>query len=1405
MSDAAPPRETKRACGLEERPQDARRRPMMTRTRRSERIGILAGLILLGLFGPGHGQDAVAAVCTSGDLGPGEGEDLEVTGPCRVGPGIYRYRDVNIHSGGTLRFADSVVDFWARSILVENTGALIAGGPGAGERIGSQGGRLTIYLYGRDQGAAPFGHAMGGGGVGITCKTPVTPGVGPCGVPSDIWDGSDEQKRDLPGGVRDYFYRYHPLPYDGGTDAEGTAGFFGYKVLAVSYGGTLKLFGDKGASDDATMAPEDSGTSWVRLSTDPADTGDHGLDPGEDLVHLDRPVDWQVGDRLVVTTTDYMPGHSETLEIAQIIDARTIRVRNDCLDQDKPAPCVRHFHRGTLYDLGEASHPGISRLDLAIKVEGEPAADTRAAVALLSRSIRILSAGDALGEPFPDPSVLVDSTEQPGEQHPYYFGGHTIVRQGVEQVQVQGVEFGQLGQGGRMGHYPVHFHMARLLPDDSFVKDSSIHDSMTRWAVLHATQNLTLARNVGYRSIGHGYYLEEGTETDNRLYANIGISARAAVDNAENPRRVPGILASPELTPEIDQQPDYRGGEVFPYHSDFDHPSVFWIMNGWNDFQGNMAVGAGTCGACYWLVPGANSGMSQQMRWESYASMQSGIAKAGTTPLMRFRGNHCSTAMTSFQTVGDTTACLGVDGPRFPVSAPQKGAPIDVVLHSIPNPLAPARLLDLGKPLDNPAVPPTKNPIADDYYPLVDPGGQRFATTCDASATGAVVADPATGALDCSGVRKCANDNVETNCQVTVLDRYTSSFHWAETNFAAIWLRPQWYLVTDSVLTDTQNAGLTFVTGGDYTRSSAIRGHWMLLRKSALIGNTQPTKAQDPLHYNPYADHAGPFNPDGASCDNRIASNYCLSRDQGISMPLSNFGVMQRMFNIYDGPAQQESNAYLDITTTPLSGCSPNADPSIGGHSGCVDSGWMYGRTLGVPGSGSDCYLPNAAIGWKQPNGFYYPPAFHSNDLYFNNVDIRHFVIQPLFQPDTFKTDKTSARSAYCNWNDRMFDNFTDIDRQTVLNDDDGSMTGLADTISVNLDPFFSAPVEAVQCLSDGTAKTSPYQHVTSVIYPGCAANQTDIGRAEGDCNAQDWAKDCANQLCYGIPMYRQLITGSEAAANRPGAQIRMMQQSMWQRNNLTANKGLYYLDTTMDAGTQRAAGAANLNTFQPGADYYLFLVYAKPDTRQTYQIYVGQGADRADVEASVVMVRTGLESQLLAFQEGAWPQGWRKRYDPKDGTLTLELGMEFPEFEEAYRRAGADACQPESFCAWTGSSCGCSQSLLDSDPELYAECLGGASGQSEPICSWAGRDLDCPQGGCYGVRFTMPSTFHPDNLGGILQADGGHRPSPLCFRRSSDWDVDWKRADADLAGPECYNPKVVDPPDFCLGRTRRQ
>ena len=102
-----------------------------------------------------------------------------------------------------------------------------------------------------------------------------------------------------------------------------------------------------------------------------------------------------------------------------------------------------------------------------------------------------------------------------------------------------------------------------------------------------------------------------------------------------------------------------------------------------------------------------------------------------------------------------------------------------------------------------------------------------------------------------------------------------------------------------------------------------------------------------------------------------------------------------------------------------------------------------------------NCYIQNAAIAWKQPNGFYYPPTFHSHNLFFHNVDIRHYVIDPQFanMPSppitnifgTYLTDKAQVLSRYCppqNANTNYFLGYTGIDRQTVLTDDDGSLTG---------------------------------------------------------------------------------------------------------------------------------------------------------------------------------------------------------------------------------------------------------------------------------------------------------------------------------------------------------------------------
>jgi hypothetical protein len=1302
---------------------------------------------------------------------------LPITSKCRVpaSAAAYRYNVVNILDGGELIFDDAngTIDFWAQAIIVEKGGKLIIGTPEVPIGTSNEKNVVTIHLYGSPQAS---------GGTGVLCNS--NP-VETCGAPAEIWgsnvDANHNPKRPVactsadssncvrkvqdldiaadvkaayPGTPDDYFYAYHEMFHDTGDHRA----YFGYKVLAVSYGGSLQLFGKKGAiykGDTACdpASPKSTGRSWVRLAKT-AQKGDQEIT----VVTPACGLGWAQNDDIVITTTDYLPGHSEQRKISE----PPIDNGNGTVTLKLDAKLDWH-HNGEEYPI---PNDAVTKLGLRIN-DNTNKVETRAAVGLLSRNIRIVSEGCKFGEPLPEPGKTCNPASGTGADA--YFGGHTVFRQGYRTVQIQGVEFFQMGQGGRLGHYPVHFHHARKTHNpahpelDSFVMDSSIWDSMTRWIVLHGTQDVTLARNVGYKSIGHGFYLEDGTEINNKLMANLGVFARAAVDNVQNLRKVPGILAAPDQFA--------SDAEVFPFKSDYDHPSVFWIMNGWNDFQYNVAAGAGTCGACYWFVSGANSTISRDLKWESYASLQSTADRAGTTPLKTFIGNACTAAMTSFQTVTKTEPCQGVR----------------------PTPS------NAGQPGIFPTLPPVKNDLARNtgdlgYYPIVHESGGRFATRC-----GGVNHDPH---ADCSTKELqpiCASGANEKDCMITALEGYTTSFNWAAFNFAAIWLRPQWYLLTDSVITDVQQAGLTMVTGGGYSASDVIQGHWALTRKSVFIGHTQkekPTEVPDsnpkrtiPMPDNPYASNGGPFNPVSKlrcaqDVDKNRPGNYCLSEDDGISFQIGNaFAVYQRLFSVYDGPAYQDSNAYLDITSRTIDDCKPLSRSDQ--HSSICDppvktisrsSAWWAGTgPLGLPRAVPDrkdetkdfCYMPNAAIGWKQPNGFYYPPAFHSTGLYFNNVETRHFVVTPLFKEGTLDTDISRTAFEYCSWNAGLFNGFTSIDRQTVLNDDDGTLTGYQKTIVVNLDDFFSAPVEAIQCASDTTSKTSPYAYVTTVVYPECAVTGTcAITTTDPNTHARlpnphtgDWDQACSNENCYGIPLHRLDLTKSDKGVPKA---IRMMGQSTGQRSTLTVNHGTYYVDTRVPKKDQMVfvkqkdplvsetcadvtppSQECNVSVFKENETYYLFLIYAKADTEQTYRFYVGPGlTDFPDIDLKMQLVQADIGPSPIVFKNKVAMKKDRVKWiDKANGIVEVTLvAADLADFAGKFAEAKKDDCQPTTFCSWDGAACRqCTE--FDTDPQspTFGQCKTRGS---DEICKWAVVDPHCPAGGCVGIQFTMPAGF---------------------------------------------------------------
>ena len=849
-----------------------------------------------------------------------------------------------------------------------------------------------------------------------------------------------------------------------------------------------------------------------------------------------------------------------------------------------------------------------------------------------------------------------------------------MVRQGFKAYQMQGVEFYQLGQGGRIGHYPVHFHMVRSTPNNTFVKDCSIHDSMTRWITLHATDGVLLARNVGYMSIGHGYYIEDGTETNNKLYSNIGILARAAVDNVQNPRKVPGILSAAFNESSAQLPVSLRFGDA---DGVLDHERVerlpVQLRRGRGSLRRLLLARAGVqqrerkhalvlqrCDRRVRLGVPERRGLQAAeaaARLHLRPVLEDGLEglrvdaeqprRAGTTPLMNFVGNTCTTAMNSFQTVGEFNACNGV-GPLTSATDTEHLVPIT-------NTLAPT---------------PQGNLDLEVYYPRVVAGASRPATRCGPNPKQVPKLDCGNDAM----FLKCgANgppplpppENRQTaNCMATVLDRYTSSYTWADTNFAAIWLRQFWFVLSNSAITDVQNGGLTFVTGGDYTRSSVIDGVWSVAAKSAFVGRTQKDVSEDP-GANPYAADVGPFNPkSGLQCPiNDLANlpNHCIVAEDGVDFEVANFATNQRLFSIYDGPSYQDSNAYLDIVPTRLTDLGAQCHPSQ--SNACPEAMKLYGRLGGMPkDANNSCYLPNAAIGWKQPNGFFYPPAFHSQNLFFDKADIRHFVIQPEFVQGTFKTDPARVAARYCTYptpadpSFGLFNGFTDVDRQTVLNDDDGSLTGLIgtppgkngkptarETISVNYDGYFDAPIEDVECASDvsnppanfppGTAKTSPYEYLTTAVYPACARiNGPKLPETGPACGYRlptdpvtpeplqnpNWWSDCTTGTCYGVPLYRQgLISGESSDATQA---IRMMGGNLWQRSTLTANNGVYYVDTASGPVKQMASPFKNI--FEASRTYYLLFVYATPTTHQVYQLWLGPGLPIDYPDTNVFLTR---------------------------------------------------------------------------------------------------------------------------------------------------------------------------------------
>lgn len=243
---------------------------------------------------------------------------------------------------------------------------------------------------------------------------------------------------------------------------------------------------------------------------------------------------WAVGNRVVIGTSDFNWTHSEERVISAIgADRVTLTLS---------AP-LQWRHHGSVQTF--ARPDGFSWT-----------LDERAEVANLERSIRISTATPA-----------VDAV-----------GAHVIVTRGGV-ARVDGVSFTAMGQAGRMGRYPMHWHRVANA-SGQYLRNSAVLHSFQRCVTVHGTNQVLVDTNVCYNFTGHGFFLEDGNETGNRFLGNLGMRAQR-VSAAK------ALLQSDTNSATLQRQR-------------FDSPSVFWVSNPDNELQGNVA--SGSQGSGFWMA-----------------------------------------------------------------------------------------------------------------------------------------------------------------------------------------------------------------------------------------------------------------------------------------------------------------------------------------------------------------------------------------------------------------------------------------------------------------------------------------------------------------------------------------------------------------------------------------------------------------------------------------------------------------------------------------------------------------------------------------------------------------------------------------------------------------------------------
>lgn len=304
--------------------------------------------------------------------------------------------------------------------------------------------------------------------------------------------------------------------------------------------------------------------SWTQLGAN--------ANAGSTSIRLKEAVDWRAGDTILVVSSRLQWAEAEKRTLTGLSEGNTRLALSSPLS---------HAHTGVVKTYTEGSRTWT--------------ADLRAEVGLLTHNIKIQ--GDA-------------ASSTTGH------GGHVMIMDDAA-AYFSGVELYKMGQKKLLGRYPFHWHMLGAAGAGQYFKNSSIHQSYNRAITIHGTESTLVENNFFYDHIGHGVFLEDGSERFNVIKKNVTLLTR---------RPAPGE----QVTPSDNELVQLQNRT----------PASYWITNPQNTFEDNVA--AGTEGTGFWFAfPERPMGLSRNhSRFRDL--------RPRTLPMISFKGNSAHSTGSGF-------------------------------------------------------------------------------------------------------------------------------------------------------------------------------------------------------------------------------------------------------------------------------------------------------------------------------------------------------------------------------------------------------------------------------------------------------------------------------------------------------------------------------------------------------------------------------------------------------------------------------------------------------------------------------------------------------------------------------------------------------------------------------------